>query len=83
MASTPNFLSALASTLFSDKAVKAKTDSRFDLELAAAMAPLPIGGRVSACADAWRLITKSPWILRIMAEGYKINWECGPASTPY
>ena len=59
------------------------SDAGFDLDLTAATADLPIGGRTRACAEAWATVSKSKWVLGVAAEGYKIDWEGALPDTPH
>lgn len=67
---------------FSESALSAVTARGFSVERAAQVAALPIAGRLRVCADVWQLITKSPWVLGVVADGYKINWAGRTPRTP-
>ena len=68
---------------FSASSLSAVSDAGFDLDLTAATADLPIGGRTRACAEAWATVSKSKWVLGVAAEGYKIDWEGALPDTPH
>ena len=56
------------------------TDMGFDLTVLAASNTTSVVNRLSTCVQNWRLITQNQMVLRIVAEGYKIQFHC-PVTT--
>ena len=75
-----SFSNAIAHGLFSEESLNLMAERGFDVKLAAVTDALPIAGQLRACADAWRLITDSRWVL---AAGYKVDWINHLPSTPH
>ena len=83
LAGAADFVSALAGNCFSGHSLSAVAARGLSVERAARVALLPIAGRLQVCADIWRKITKSPWVLGVVTDGYKINWTDRTPRTPH
>ena len=55
----------------------------FDIEKACKIATEPIGGRMSKCAQEWKIVSSSNWVHKVVQRGYAIDWIGRKPITPH
>ena len=66
-----------------NEAIEGVTDSGLDIAMAVEVAKFPTPSRISQCLPAWEIITNDEWVLRVVRQGYKLQFKHDPPSTPY
>ena len=78
-----SFATAFAQGVFSFLALSMIAKSGLFVTHAVAVAASPIAGRISRCYSAWCKITRDNWVLRVVREGYRLQYKAGPPPTPH
>ena len=50
---------------------------------AVAVAASPIVGPIARCLSAWQAITKDKWVLRVVRDGYRLQFKSRLPPTPH
>ena len=78
-----SFATAFAQGVFSFLALSMIAKSGLFVTHAVAVAASPIAGRISRCYSAWCKITRDNWVLRVVREGYRLQYKAGLPPTPH
>jgi hypothetical protein len=78
-----SFVAAFAQGMFSMLALSMIAKAGFFVSKAVDIAIYPIAGRLARCMSAWQIITKDKWVLRVIREGYRLQFNSGLPPTPH
>ena len=77
-----NFLDMWQNGLFMREAVEAVSEKGLKCQLALDMTNFKTPSRITRCLSAWEKVSNDEWVLRVVREGYKLQFKIGPPSTP-
>ena len=78
-----SFASAFAQGVFSMLALSMIANAGLIVSKAVAVAATPIAGRIARCLSAWQAITKDKWVLRVVRDGYRLQFKSQLPPTPH
>lgn len=78
-----SFLAAFAQGVFSFLSLSMLARAGLVVTNAVAVAASPIAGRIARCLSAWQVITQDKWVLRVVREGYRLQFKSQLPPTPH
>ena len=78
-----SFAAAFAQGVFSWLALSMVARAGLVVTNALSVAASPIAGRIARCLSAWQVITKDKWVLKVVREGYRLQFKSRLPPTPH
>ena len=78
-----SFVSAFAMGVFSLLALSKLASAGMSVANALHVAASPIAGRIARCLPAWQTITRDKWVLKVVRDGYKLQFKSRLPPTPH